>query len=215
MNGLLKLYNTLADSVKQHSERVSACAVIMSKYAMPVMQAEYELSAEELTGAVRVGCLYHDIGKLFYPPMVIVSNAAEAHENNAARLRSHTLDGHRKIEKYGKPLFGKDGPYIRVVEDIVRCHHEWCDGSGQPLGLCSKDIPSAASLCAVVNEFDRLYSAYVVKGNDNFEFVEALTQSQIGRCFTPQAVGWFDAARDELATFYAAQYQKIGCLQCS
>jgi len=205
MNELLELYNTMAVSVKQHSERVAACAVMMAKYAMPDLQAEYNLSTEELTEAVYVGCLYHDIGKLFLPPMVLICNSTEAEKNRIATLRSHTKDGHKQIKKYGKSCFGKDKRYVQVVADIALYHHECYNGSDSPHGLSEDAIPSAAGLCALANKLDHLYETFVIKCGDDFELIANLIEAQSGRCYAPELVDWFTSAKDELAAFYATQ----------
>ena len=214
MNELLELYNTLADSVKQHSQRVAACAVTMAKYAIPDLQAEYDgLSAEELTEAVGIGCLYHDIGKLFCPPMVLICNSIDAEKNRIAMLRSHTKDGHKQIKKHGKSLFSKNKQHIKVVADIVLSHHEQYNGGGEPHGLSGEDIPSAAGLCALANKLDSLYQTFVIKCGDDFEFVAKLIEAQSGRCYAPELVDWFTSAKDELAEFYENQYVSVKELQ--
>jgi len=206
MNDLLEQYNTMADSVKQHSERVSACAVIMAKYAMPDLRSEYGLGEEELTEAVRLGCLYHDIGKLSYSPIVVLTRTeVTAHMNLMAR--SHVINGYAQIKKYGRRCFKKDKVCMRVIADIVLCHHEQCSGGGYPNGLSSNDIPSSACLCAMANKLDSLYVAY--GESMGFEFIEDMIKEQSGRYFTVGAVEWFIAARDELAAFYAGRYETV------
>ena len=214
MNALLKLYDELADSVKQHSQRVAVSAVIMAKYAMVDLQAEYDgLNAKELTEAVRVGCLYHDVGKIFFPSAVLIHNGADAEKNRLAMLRSHTKDGHKQIEKHGKACFGKDEQFMQVVADIVLCHHEQYDGRGEPHGLSGEDIPPAAGLCALANKLDSLFDTFVVKMGDEFEFIAELIESQSGRCYSPKLIEWFVSARDELAALYLEQYEDMRCLQ--
>ena len=206
MNALLELYNTMANSVKQHSERVSACAVIMAKYAMPDLQADYRLCEEELTEAVRVGCLCHDIGKLFYPPMMVILNSIDEEKHRIAMLRSHTKDGHKQIKKYGKANCEKDKQYVQAIADIALYHHEWHDGSESVHGLSGDNIPSAAGLCALANKLDGLYQAFVIKCGADFEFIEKLIKAQSGRCYAPELVDCFISASEELAAFYAIQY---------
>ena len=185
----------------------------MAKYAMPDLQEEYGLSAEELTEAVREGCLYHDVGKLFYPPMVVIRNRTDGQRNVLAMLRSHTKDGYEQIKKHGKTCFGKDKQYIKVVADIVLSHHEQYDGRGEPHGLSGEDIPSAASLCALANKLDSLFDTFVIKCGDKFEFITKLIESQSGRCYSPKLIEWFTAAEKELAVYYLTQYDNMRCLQ--
>jgi len=214
MNALLELYNELAGSVKQHSQRVAACAVIMAKYAMADLQAEYDgLNAKELTEAVRAGCLYHDVGKFFFSPMVLISSTAAEEKNRIAMLRSHTKDGYEQIKKHGKACFGKDKQFMQVVADIVISHHEQYNGEGEPYGLSGEDIPSAAHICALASKLDSLFDTFVIKCGDKFEFVAKLIESQSKRCYSPKLIEWFVSAEKELAVFYLTQYENMRCLR--
>ena len=204
VSSLLKLYeyDMLADSVKRHSERVSECAVVMAKYAMPDLQAEYDgLSSEELIEAISTGCLCHDIGKLFYPSVVIGTR-----ENINPVARSHVILGHFRAEECSRVSF-VNKQYNRVISDIILSHHEQHDGKGYPNGLSAEDIPASASLCAIANKLDNLYGAYGTARDDGFEFVEGIMKAQSGLYFAPQAVEWFVAAKDELAELYISRYK--------
>ena len=205
MGRLLKLYETMADSAKQHAERVSFCAGIMAKYAMPDLQAEYGLSEDKLSEAVRVGGLYHDIGALYYKPFVLILDRDDMEQTRVDMLRSHTADGYKLIKKHNRFRFKKDKMYIRVIEDMALYHHEWYDGSESMYGLSGNKIPSAAGLCALANKLDGLCETFFINGGNRFEFIAGLIESQSGRCYAPELLDWFVAAKDELAAFYATQ----------
>ena len=210
VNSLLELYDTLADSVKQHSERVSECALIMAKYAMQDLQAEYDgLSLEKLLEAIRTGCLYHDIGKLFYPPVLIGTC-----ENMETFVRSHVIEGNAQIKQCCRASFANKR-YTRVISDTILYHHEQHDGKGYPNGLSAKDIPSSASLCAIANKLDNLYGAYGTDRCNGFEFIEGMIKEQSGLYFAPQAVEWFAGARKELSELYTIQYKDVKYPKCS
>ena len=208
MNALTALYSQLSNEIQQHSTRVSVCAGIMAKYATSNLQAEYSLSEKELTEAICTGCLYHDIGRLFFPPLVLLS------QNDAGNLLEvithlHPISGRALIEKFSRSCF-PNNRYIRVVADIVLYHHERYDGSGYPYALLAKDIPSSAELCAVANKFDKLYGIFGAKKDYGFEFVAEMIKEQSERCFTAESIEWFTAAKDELSAFYLLQDKKAG-----
>jgi len=209
MKALPKLYNQMLGSLQQHAERVSTYAVIMAKYAMGDLQAEYNLDEAEMLDAIRAGCLYHDIGKLFAPAMQLLEKK-NIPEHLRSIAHSHVKDGYMQIEKHGKSSFKKSPQYLRVVSDIVLYHHERPDGTGYPVGLLSSEIPSASGLCALANKLDHLYESYDATGERRFEFVENLITEQCNHHFTEKSVDWFFSARNELSAFYMTRHRNVG-----
>ena len=47
-------------------------------------------------------------------------------------------------------------PEAWILLNIVRCHHEYLDGSGYPAGLSGEDIPIEARIVTVADIFDAL-----------------------------------------------------------
>jgi HD-GYP domain-containing protein (c-di-GMP phosphodiesterase class II) len=99
-----------------------------------------------------VGCLLHDIGKLFVDP----------HQNRLSQVRQHTLLGYELL----KNSTSSDILAPRVALE----HHEWQDGTGEPRGLrgsntiernrnVSGPVPTlVGEIAAVANLYDNLLS---------------------------------------------------------
>lgn len=99
-----------------------------------------------------VGCLLHDIGKLFVDPR----------QNRVSQVRQHTLLGYELL---------KNGSTSDILAPRVALeHHEWQDGSGEPRGLRGSNtiernrslggpVPTlVGEIAAVANLYDNLLS---------------------------------------------------------
>jgi putative nucleotidyltransferase with HDIG domain len=97
-----------------------------------------------------VGCLLHDIGKLFTDP-----NA-----NRISQVRQHTLLGYELLKNCPNPDI--------LAPRVALEHHEWQDGSGEPRGLVGSNrierdrklpppVPTlVGEIAAVANVYDNL-----------------------------------------------------------
>jgi putative nucleotidyltransferase with HDIG domain len=99
--------------------------------------------------ALRLGALYHDVGKLYVPTFLLSApRALFPHETTI--VRRHVAIGLRLLRRTPLPL---------VVFDAIAHHHERWDGKGYPLGLAGERIPLPARLLAVVDVYDTLRSS--------------------------------------------------------
>ena len=80
-------------------------------------------------------------------------------------------DGYKAHVGFGIDIFDKIVPlknlesetafYWQVFRDVLAYHHEKWDGSGYPNGISTTEIPLAARICAVCNEFETLTTSSV------------------------------------------------------
>ncbi len=80
-------------------------------------------------------------------------------------------DGYKSHVQLGLDLFDKiidlsvlddnNAYYWQTLRDVLRCHHERYDGTGYPSELIANDIPLAARICAVCNEFETLTTSSI------------------------------------------------------
>ncbi len=73
-------------------------------------------------------------------------------------MQGHTTKGDELVEKLIKVYELSESPYISILRDIIRWHHEKMDGSGYPDGLTARQIPVAARIVSVADIFDALTS---------------------------------------------------------
>jgi putative two-component system response regulator len=78
--------------------------------------------------------------------------------------------------------------YLKSATDIPHCHHERWDGTGYPRGLKGEQIPLAARIFSIADEWDALTSDRPYrKAWSKQEAIEYL-KSQAGKHFDPQIV---------------------------
>ena len=96
----------------------------------------------------RRGCLLHDIGKMAVPDGILLKpGGLDATEWEV--MRRHPVSAFEWLS----PI-----TFLRPSLDIPYCHHERWDGSGYPRGLKGEQIPLAARIFAVVDNWDALRS---------------------------------------------------------
>ncbi len=123
----------------EHSLRTALAADILAR--------EIGLSASERI-ALRLGALYHDVGKLLVPTELLATSR-ELLPLELALVRRHVAHGLRLVRHARLPLF---------AYDAIAHHHERWDGLGYPLGLADQRIPLSARLVAVADVYDTLRS---------------------------------------------------------
>ena len=96
--------------------------------------------------SVRLGGLYHDLGKIAVPDRVLHKPGA-LDRSEYALVRRHPEAGAEIV----RPLRAFDGPELAVLH-----HHERFDGTGYPYGLRGQEIPLAARIVAVADSFDAM-----------------------------------------------------------
>jgi putative nucleotidyltransferase with HDIG domain len=120
-----------------HCERVAEYAVALARVL--------GLNETEIT-TVRLGAYLHDLGKV-HVPSAILNKAGNLEAEELAVIREHPSWGVTLLSAVALPW---------DVEPMVRWHHERCDGSGYPDGLCGEEIPLAAQIIGIVDTFDAL-----------------------------------------------------------
>ncbi len=158
-----------------HSLRVQRIALSIAE--------ELGFSAEELE-AVRFGALFHDIGKIAIPD-VLLTKPLKLTEDEYELMKRHSAEGGRIVAKFGR---------LRECVPIIRHHHERWDGAGYPERLAADDIPRLAVIVGFAEAWDgmtieRPYHR-ALRIDEAFEEVRACSGTQFG----PQVVDAFFAA---------------------
>ena len=158
-----------------HSLRVQRIAVSVAQ--------ELGVPPRELD-AVRFGGLFHDIGKITIPD-VLLTKPAKLTEDEYGLLKRHSSEGARIVSKFGR---------LRECVPIIRHHHERWDGGGYPEHLARDDIPLLATVVGFADAWDamtieRPYQR-ALRIDEAFEEVRACRGTQ----FSPRVVDAFFAA---------------------
>jgi HD-GYP domain-containing protein (c-di-GMP phosphodiesterase class II) len=156
---------------KGHSRAVSRLA------ARIAIQAGLSASEVEET---RLAGLVHDIGNIQVPQSVC-NKPGRLTAEEFAMMSSHSAWGAKILE----PL------NVKVIERIVRHHHERFDGLGYPDGLAGETIPLGARIVSVAECFHNMVSDLPYKSALTFEDAFAELRRCSGMQFDPHVVTTF------------------------
>lgn len=119
-----------------HSLQVASLVLLMHSDA-------YALSRDEMLD-VGTGAILHDFGKIFVPQEILNKNG-KLTDAEIEILKRHPEDGYTFLKQ--------KGGLSPVSLEIVRLHHERCNGTGYPLKLQHRDIPRSAQVTAVADVY--------------------------------------------------------------
>lgn len=122
-----------------HSQRVSDYSVMIAQ--------ELGLSESEVY-EVRIGSLFHDVGKIGIPDAVLMKQG-KLTEEEFELVKKHSLTG--------KNILGQVKMLEPMLPAIVE-HHERLNGSGYPFGLRDQQISRMGRIVAVADVFDAMTS---------------------------------------------------------
>lgn len=155
-----------------HSERVSKYAVLIG--------GKMGLTESELK-TLRIGGLFHDIGKIGTPDSILLKEGKLTDEEYA-RIKRHPLIGTEILSN------------ARVFDDIlpvVKYHHERFDGSGYPEQLKGDEIPLLARITAVADSFDAMSSRRTYRDKLEMEVIVQEIKNGKGTQFDPEIADVF------------------------
>jgi putative two-component system response regulator len=137
--------------------------------------------SEDRLESLEYGALLHDIGKIGIKDEVL-QKPGVLNPGEIQYIREHPLIGVKIVE--GMDFFKDKIP-------MIRCHHEYFDGSGYPDGLIGEAIPLEARIIAVPDAFDAMTSLRPHRRAMPLE--EVLRELQKGRAkqFDPKILAIF------------------------
>lgn len=122
-----------------HSDRVSEYSVLIGKHlGLP----------EEDLKILRIGGLFHDIGKIGVPDALLLKEG-KLTDDEYSEIKNHP--------SIGKQILS-NATIFKDMIPIVYYHHEKYDGTGYPERLKGREIPYFARITAVADTFDAMTS---------------------------------------------------------
>ena len=152
---------------KGHSDRVSAYAVLLGQ--------KLSLAGEDIE-KLRIGGLFHDIGKIGIPDSILLKESKLTDEEYA-KIKEHPVIGYNMLEH---------ATMFNDILDIVKYHHEKFDGSGYPEHLAGSNIPYLARVTAVVDAFDAMTSKRSYRDSLPMDVVKSEILTNLGSQFDPE-----------------------------
>lgn len=155
-----------------HSERVSKYAVLIGK--------ELKLSDEEMR-ILRVGGLFHDIGKIGIPDSILLKEC-DLTDEEYEKIKKHPGIG-------AEILSNSEG--FKEILPIVKYHHERFDGTGYPEHLKGEEIPLLARITAVADSFDAMNSKRTYRDKLDLDVIIREIEQKKGTQFDPEVAEVF------------------------
>lgn len=149
-----------------HSDRVSEYSVLIGK----------KLGLDEETlHILKIGGLFHDIGKIGIPDSILLKESKLSDEEYS-QIKNHPMIG---VHMLG------DAAIFTDILPIVKHHHERYDGRGYPSQLVGEDIPYVARIAAVADTFDAMTSKRSYRDSLPIDIVRAEIERCSGTQFDP------------------------------
>jgi putative nucleotidyltransferase with HDIG domain len=150
-----------------HSDRVADFSVLIGKH-MGLSEKDLEI--------LRIGGLFHDIGKIGVPDKILLKEAKLTDEEYS-EIKNHP--------SIGKQILSNASLFQDMIP-IVYHHHEKYNGTGYPAGLAGDDIPLFARIAAVADTFDAMTTKRSYRNALPLEVVRAEIEKCSGTQFDPQ-----------------------------
>jgi response regulator RpfG family c-di-GMP phosphodiesterase len=131
--------------------------------------------------SIHRGVLLHDIGKMGVPDHIL-KKKGELTKEEWAEMCKHPVYAYNLLSPIA---------FLRSVLDIPYCHHEHWDGSGYPRGLKGEQIPLAARIFSVVDNWDALLSDRPYRKAWPREKVITYLKENAGKVLDPKIVEIF------------------------
>lgn len=150
-----------------HSDRVSEYSVLIGE--------KLGLPAEQIK-TLRIGGLFHDIGKIGIPDSILLK-PAKLTDEEYSQIKNHP--------SIGAHILGSAAIFQDIIP-IVKHHHERYDGNGYPSKLKGEEIPYLARIAALADTFDAMTSRRSYRGPIEVEHVKEEIKRCEGTQFDPQ-----------------------------
>lgn len=161
-----------------HSDRVSAYSVLIGE--------ALGLSEDDLK-TLKIGGLFHDIGKIGIPDSIL--------------LKTDKLDDEEYSEIKNHPAIGahilSNATIFKDIIPIVKHHHERFDGHGYPGKLKGEEIPYLARIATVADSFDAMTSKRSYRDSLPIDVVKEEIKKNSGTQFDPEIAEVFLKILDE------------------
>ena len=155
-----------------HSDRVSAYSVLIGE--------KLNLSEKDIK-ALRIGGLFHDIGKIGVPDSILLKDT-KLTDDEYSQIKNHP--------SIGAHILSTASIFADIIP-IVMHHHEKYDGTGYPSKLAGENIPYLARIAAVADTFDAMTSKRPYRDALPIDYVKEEFRKYSGVQFDPQIASAF------------------------
>lgn len=155
-----------------HSDRVSEFSVLIGQ--------KLKLNDDDIK-RLRVGGLFHDVGKIGVPDSILQKNERLT-DTEYSEIKNHPTIGAHILST---------ASIFQDILPIVKHHHERFDGKGYPGNLQGENIPYLARIAAVADAFDAMTSRRVYRDSLPLDVVISEFEKNKGTQFDPKLADVF------------------------
>ncbi len=155
-----------------HSDRVSAFSVLIGE--------KLGLSENDIR-ILRIGGLFHDIGKIGVPDSILLKDS-KLTDDEYSQIKNHP--------SIGAHILSNASIFADMIP-IVKHHHEKYDGTGYPSKLKGEEIPFLARIAAVADTFDAMTSVRPYRNALPMDVVKSEFKRCAGTQFDPKVATVF------------------------
>ena len=155
-----------------HSDRVADYSVLIgTKMGLD----------EDSLHTLKIGGLFHDIGKIGIPDSILLKET-KLDTEEYSQIKNHP--------SIGVHILG-DAKIFKDIIPIVKHHHERYDGKGYPSQLAGEDIPILARIAAMSDAFDAMTSKRTYRDAMPLKVVISEIEKNSGTQFDPKVAEVF------------------------
>ena len=150
-----------------HSDRVSEYSVLIGE--------KLGLSETDIH-TLRIGGLFHDIGKIGVPDTILLKES-KLTDDEYSQIKNHPAIGAHILQ---------NATIFKDLIPIVKHHHERYDGNGYPGKLKGEEIPYFARIATIADSFDAMTSRRSYRDILSLDLVKAEFAKGSGTQFDPE-----------------------------
>lgn len=155
-----------------HSDRVAEYSTLIGK--------NLNLPEQDLK-TLRIGGLFHDIGKIGIPDAILLKDTKLSFEEYS-EIKNHPSIGAHILS---------NSTIFKDIIPIVKHHHERYDGRGYPSKLKGDSIPLLARITSVADAFDAMTSRRTYRNSLPIDIVKNELEKNKGTQFDPKIADIF------------------------
>lgn len=191
---LAKVVEKKSSYQKEHLARVAYNCRVLAQSMQLVSEYENKIP-DEFIDMIETSAKVHSIGSILVTDEIFQREYDSEQAKQDAIARIYVDEGTAILEEIRN---GDDSsPFLNMAIQIVRYYHARWDGSGYPAGVSGEDIPLAARITAIVNDFDALTSEHA--GNSVEEGIEMIRERS-GSVYDPDITAIFQKVVKQMKT---------------
>lgn len=191
---LAKIVERKSSYQKDHLARVGYNCRVLAQSMQLVSKYENKIP-DEFIDTIETSAKLHNVGSILLADEVVQREYDSELAKRDAIARMHVDEGTAILEEIND---GDDSsPFLNMAIQIVKYYHASWDGCGYPVGIKGEEIPLAARITAIVNDFDALISERA--GNSVEEGVKIINERS-GSVYDPDIVTIFQKVVKQMKT---------------